>query len=496
MAQASLKNAAVSGAFWSALATVLNRSSRFIVTILLARILLPQDFGLVAMASLIMNVATLLGELGIGAALIQRKEITDEHLSTGFWVNVFIGVLLFAAAWFVAPAAATFFQHPDVALVFRGMAVSLIISPIGSIHWVILNRELEFKKLMISQTISTMVRIATALTLALMGYGYWALVWGPVVSPFVGTIVNWTFVKWRPKFVFHWGRFKELFRFGRNVFGEKLLGYFAANSDYLITGRVLGAEILGYYNFSYTFPHLAQTHITPIVTRVLFPVLSKLQDEAGRLRAGYLRSLAWITAISAPFSIGLGVTAPDLVPVVFGDQWYPVIIPMQILSALGLLNAMTSTVWTVQQAKGRPEIGVWWNLFTVPVLIGALIVSSRWGIHAVAWTMTILGSIFAISIQHITNRLIEMPWSDYLKSVGPCVAAALFMGIIVCLLRAVAAAALQTEHPGLHLGLSTLVGAGTYLLGLRLFASTFWKEAAELIGERFAARARAKGEAA
>ena len=431
----SLKRAAVRGTVWSALSTVFNRGLRFCVTILLARLLVPADFGLIAMTSLVMDVAQLLRDLGIGAAVIQRQRLDPEHLTTCFWTNQAMGVAMWALTVAISPWAAAFYRNAAVQPVLSTLALSFLIAPIGSIPWILLNRELQFKRLMIAETLATASRTSLSLVLAWRGAGVWSLVWGSLAGSVTGSVVNWWFCKWRPSFRWSWRHFQELFRFGRSVFGEKFLGYFAANSDYLVTGRFLGATVLGYYNFAYELPHLAQTHLVPVISRVLFPVFSRLQDDRARLHRGYLEGLRWLAVVSVPFCVGLFVTAPEFVPTVYGAKWAPVIAPLQILCLAGLANALTSTVWTAQQAIGRPDIGFVWNAIGVPLIVGTLLLGARGGILGVATAMLGLTVVRALLIQHITNRLIGLSWSRWWNAVRAPLLAGMGMGGVVASCR-------------------------------------------------------------
>ncbi len=432
-----LRQAAVRGTFWSGLSTLFNRGLRFATTVVLARILMPEDFGLFTMCLIVMDIAQLLNDVGFGAALIQRRHLEPEHLVTCFWSNQFIGLALCAVTVLASPWAAAFYHNPAVRPVLAVMALNLVIAPIGSVPWILLNRELRFKELMIAQTASTAVRGVVSLLLAWLGAGVWSLVWGPLAGSVTGSVVNWWFSPWRPSFGWSWRHFRELFRFGKNVFGERFLGYFSANSDFLVTGKFLGAATLGFYNFAYQIPHLAETHLVPVVGRVLFPVLSKIQDDRERLRRGYLQSLRWIAIVSAPFIVGLFVTAPEFIPVVYGERWQPVIAPLQLLCLAGLAHALTSLVWTAQQSVGRPDIGFWWNAATLPLIIGTLVVSARWGILGIATTMLTFSLVLSLAIQHITNRLIGLVWSRWCRVVQVPLSAALGMGLAAAVCRTI-----------------------------------------------------------
>ncbi len=486
-----LRRAAVTGTFWSALSTIFSRGLRFFVTILLARLLVPEDFGAVAMGLLVMDVAELLSDVGLAAALIQRKQVDPQHLTTAFWANLILGAVLWLATWWLAPLAAAFFRNASVVAILRVMAFNFLLAPIGSVPWVLLNRQLRFKELMMAQSLATAVRTGVSLVLAWRGAGAWSLVWGPLAGTVTGSIINWGFCRWRPSLAWSWRHFRELFRFGKNVFGEKLLGYFSANSDNIITGRVLGASILGFYNFAYQIPHLPETHLAPIIHRVLFPVLSQVQDDRARLRRGYLLSLRWIAMVAAPFAVGLGVAAPELIPMVYGAQWHPVVVPLQILCAAGLVHALTSPVWTTQLAVGRSDIGVWWNAATLPLTIGTLIASARWGIVGIATAMLSLSLVLSLAIQHISNRLIGLTWRRWLKAVQAPLLAAGAMGLLVAACRAALLAA--SWPPSWVLGGCLAVGIASYALLVAALDRRLMPELMELLGIGRAARVAGLG---
>ena len=475
----TLKQAAVKGTAWSALSTVLNRGLRFVITILLARILIPSDFGLVAMGLMVMDIAGLLNDLGLGAALIQRKHLDAEHLTTCFWANMAIGVALWGITTAISPLAAAFYRNDGVHSLLPVMAFNFLLAPIGSIPWVLLNRDLRFKELMFAQTFATGLRSATSLILAWRGAGVWSLVWGPLVGTAAGSIVNWWYCRWRPRLQWSWRHFRELFHFGKNVFGERFLGYFAANSDNLITGRFLGATTLGFYNFAYQIPHLAETHMAPVVTRVLFPVLSKIQDDKERLRRGYLQSLRWIAVAAAPFAVGLFIVAPEFIPTIYGQQWQPVILPLRILCAAGLIHSLTSSVWTVQQSLGRPDIGFWWNLGTLPLIIGTLILSARWGIKGIAIGMLSVSFSQSLAIQHITNRLIGLSWKRWWQAVKAPFFASAAMGAMAAACRFIAVS--QSLPAWSVLGLTAVAGTAAYIVAFKYLAGDLWQEGRALM---------------
>lgn len=436
----SLAVRATRGLSWSLASILVNRSMRFAVTLVLARLLVPEHFGLVGMAGMVIDIISLVNDLGLGAALIQRKELTEADRSTCFWVNSLLGAGLWVLTYVIAPWIALFFRNPLVTPIVRVMGLTFLIGPWGSIQYLLFTRELKFKRMMIAQTVATTGRGVVALSLAFAGFGVWSIVWGQLASTMIGIIANWMLHPWRPRWLVDRESFRVLFRFGRNVFGEQIVNYFRANSDYLVTGRLLGAASLGYYTLAYELPNLAVTYISQNITRVLLPVLCQVQDDAERLRRGYLTTISYIALATFPVLAGLSVAAPEAIVTLYGAKWAPMIRPLQMLCASSLVISIVTTVGSVQRAVGRPDVGFKWNCFAFPMTLVAVAIGSRWGIIGVAASMALISVALSLSIQLITNRLIALPPRQFFGALAPAAGASAVMAFGALLARNLARA--------------------------------------------------------
>ncbi len=456
---------AARGLSWSLTSILVNRGMRFLVTMVLARLLVPEYFGLIGMAGMVIDIVSLVNDLGLGAALIQRKELTEADRSTCFWVNSLLGAGLWGLTYAVAPWVALFFRNPMVTPIVRVMGLTFLIGPWGSVQYLLFTRELRFKRMMIAQTAATVGRGVVALGLAVTGFGVWSIVWGQLASTMIGIIANWMLHPWRPRLLIDRGSFRTLFHFGRNVFGERIVSYFRANSDYLVTGRLLGASSLGYYTLAYELPYLALTYVSQNVARVLLPVLCRVQDDLERVRRGYLATISYIALVTFPALAGLTMVAPEFVVTIYGAKWAPMIRPLQMLCASALVSSIVTTTGTVQHAAGRPDVGFQWNCFAFPVTLGVVAIGARWGILGVAAAMALVSVILGFCIQLLTNRLIALPPGRFFLALAPAAESSAVMAAGVALARVL------LRRAGLPPG---IILAGSVATGLCLYAAMVW----------------------
>jgi len=430
----SLTLTASRGVLWSGISVLTVSLLHFTTTAVLARFLSPVDFGTVGMATVVAGMVSLFGNFGLGAALVQRKNVEDIHLSTVFCINLLVGALLCVISIILSPIAAEFFHNPQVKSVIFLLAFTYIIGSLSSVNSILLTKNIEFKKIAFVEIISAVSQSVIAIILALKGYGFWSIVIGMVVGRVINTILNIIMYPWIPSLRFSSEKFHELFRFGRNLFGASLINYFNANSDYLITGRLLGAASLGYYQFAYRVPHLVLTNFSQTITKVLFPVFSKIQDDDEKLRRGYIKTLKIISMIAFPATFGLMVVANEFVNVVYGKKWLPVVTPLQILCFSAMVKSVFTTMGSVFNSKGRPDLGFKWNLFLLPIIATSLIIGSRWDVNGVAIAMTLTAFISIIAARMAAN-LIGLGFFDYLRSFYPALSSSLVMVLFLVFFR-------------------------------------------------------------
>lgn len=449
----------------------------FLITAILARLLLPSAFGIVGMANLFIGIMAVINELGLSAAIIQRKEITEDHLSTAFWPNLFEGVLLCAITILFSRLIAAFFENSLVQPVLVLLSVNFVISSLSIVHGALLRRNLDFKRISAANVISTLVLGIVSVSMALSGYGVWSIVLGTISGGASGTLMLWFLCPWRPSVKFNLRSFRGLFDFGINILGIRVLGYLRSNVDYLIVSQFLGSSALGYYTLAYNLMVFPMTRISGGIFEVVFASFSRIQEDNLRLRRAYLKTITYITVVTFPLVVGMFITAPELIRTVYGEKWSNSILPLQIMCVAGLIKSVGTTLGPVLRSKGRPDIELKWNMLVLIFLTVAIVIGTRYGIAGVALgvTLTTLGN-FPL-IQSITNSLIDLKVRDYLSSLQPATLCSASMAVGLMAYRQINTTLLGLSDP-LLLVSSIVVGAIIYL-------GVLWLTSAEIVRETY-----------
>lgn len=435
-APGALRHAAARAVGWNAAAKVGTQALQMGVKVILARLLAPGDFGLLGMAAIVAGLVGLLRDLGLGPAIVQRKDLDDGHLSSAFWSSLALGLLLAGAGISCAPLAAMYFGREEVKGIVGFLSVGLFISSVGMVPAALLTRNLNFRKLALRDLLSAVINGGVAIPLAVAGFGVWSLVWGALAGTTASVASLWLGISWTPSMAFSASRLRQLLGFGANVTGTSILLYAARNADYFIIGRWLGATSLGLYTLAYNVLLLPLRQISWSVTPVAFSAFSRIQDDIDRFRSAYLATVRYISTLAFPVAAGMFAVAPELVHVVLGSKWEGAILPVRIFCPLAALQAVATTTGTVYQARGRPDIQLKWGMVAAPVLIGCVILGLRWGIVGVA-AATAIGSLGLWPVgQSIANRLIELPMRRFACALGSAAAGSgLMLGVLLALKR-------------------------------------------------------------
>lgn len=431
----SLLRSIAAGAAWTTGAQWFVQLSQFAVSIVLARLLLPSDYGLIGMALVITGFVSLFGNLGLGAALIQKKEIDDEYVSTAFWTTAAAGILLLGIVYVAAPIAADFYNDARVAAVARVSALGLLFGPMNSIVTSLLERHMRYRAVAQLDMSTALLGQATAVTFALSDMGVWSLVAGTLVTQATRIPLAFLFERWLPAFAFSLTKLKDLLSFGGYLLAFNFVNYFNRNLDKLIIGRTLGASQLGYYDMAYQAMLKPLQNVSDTIGRPLFPALSSLQDDKKQAAEAYRKVVTYISLITFPAMFGLSAVATDFVTAVLGSQWEPSIPVLQILAFVGAIQSVAATVGSVYLSQGRSDLMLRIG-FIAAFLIGlAFMIGVTWGIVGVAacYACATLG-VWAIS-QTVANRLIALDGITYWKALLPALRCSLMMTIIVLLGR-------------------------------------------------------------
>ena len=351
--------------------TVGNRVISFVGQIFLLRLLDPRDFGAQAFGLLVINTLSLVRAMGVGEALIARAGADQCSSDTGFVLALLLGTLLYTAVYVAAPLIALLASEGDpdlIVKVLRLLGLVLLLQALGSVPKALLERELEFHKQFVINSIDSIVFVSVAVSLALQGHGVWSLVWGRLSGGLGACLAAWWYAPWRPKFQFSWTIASEVMRYGRFVAGSALVSFLVVNLDDALVARLGGINLLGFYATAYLLTNLPVTSLTHLVNRVAFPAYARLLEEGGSTHSMFLRLVRGTVFVALPAAICLGLLAEPLVVGVLGLQWAPLAGLIPWLAPYGFLRSYLSNTGPLFNAMGFPQAIFKVNLLQLALL--------------------------------------------------------------------------------------------------------------------------------
>jgi O-antigen/teichoic acid export membrane protein len=437
-----LSKRVVRGGIWVFSISVTNRLLGFIRTIVLARLLAPSDFGLLGLAMLAITTLDTFSQTGFQTALIQKKRGPASFLNTAWTVSGIRAIFLFVLLFTTAPLISKFFNSPDAVWVIRIIALSLIFTGFRNIGLLYFQKELQFNKLFFYEFSSTLIDLSIAISLALILRNVWALVWAGLAGQFARLILSYVVHPYRPRLRFDKDEFTELFGFGKWVFASSIIVFIVTQGDDVIVGKMLGIAALGFYQMAYTFSNIPATEIIQVVSRVMLPAYSKLQDDLPKLKQAYLKVLQITAFVSAPLAGGIIALAPEFTEIFLGSKWMPAVPVMRILALSGLFRSIISTTSPVFVSIKRPDVSVKcqivrmsllavlifpftinWGIVGVAcsVLLSTLTASILFSFRVIRITKITIGEFSKLIILPIVNTMIFILLIEYFKSHAPLI---------------------------------------------------------------------------
>lgn len=471
----TLRQRTTAGVFWVGLSASANSLFVMLIRYVLARMLLPAEFGLVAEAGLAIDLLQMFREMGFSSALIYRKGDVRKAADTMFITVMLIAVVLFAMAFLSAPLVAMFFRAPELTAVLRVLALNILISAFGEVQFSLLAKNLAFRERLLPDLVPTVTYGVVAIGLALMNMGVWSLVIAKVVDSILTSLLAWIVVPWwRPKLRFDRQEARELLDYGKHIVGSGVLIYFITNLDNFFVGRVLGQEQLGYYGTAYTQANLPARQISSVIGQVLFPAYSQIQDNKASMRRAFFRTLHYVALVVAPITAAMIAFASPFINMVYGVTWAPTVLPLQILAVYGLLRALAVNMGSVFRAAGKPHWLTYMAVLRLAVMGIFLYPATRYyGIVGVSVLSSAISIADFIISAALTSNVIHGTLTDYAK--------ALWLSCVVSVLSAVAARWAYGRMSGAH-DFIALVMAGAVLMGIyALFVLIFDTETRRFI---------------
>jgi len=352
----TLSQRVIKGSFWVFLLRITNRLFGLVRLLVLARLLAPDDFGLMGIALLTMATLDMFTQTGFQQALIYKKDDVREYLDSAWTVLIIRGVILFTILYLTAPYVAMFFRAPEAEPIIRVIGISILLQAFTNIGMVYFQKELEFNKQFIYEFVGTIADFVVAVSAAFLLKNVWALVFGVLAGNVARLFMSYIIHPYRPRLTFNLEKAEELFNYGKWILGSSILIFLLTQGDDILVGRLLGAAALGLYQMAYRISNLPATEITHVISQVTFPAYAKLRDDVNKLRDAYLKVLQIVTFLSFPIAGLIFVLAPEFTQIFLGKKWMPMVSAMQVLSIFGVTRAVNATFGSLFQAIGRPNI--------------------------------------------------------------------------------------------------------------------------------------------
>lgn len=470
---------AVQGVMWTYLSFAGGKLLLFISTVILARLLLPSEFGQVAFALLVIGYMETVGDFGVSSALIYERERPEEGANIAFVLSVATGLLWFGVAYSAAPLAADFFNDPEVVPILRVMAIVFLIKALGNTHDALLRRDLAFKKRIVPDFALALLKGLCSVAFALAGWGVWSLVWGQIIGTAAATICLWAVMPWRPSLRASWATARRMLGYGSHIVSVNIVSAVVHHADFLIVGRMLGSAALGLYTIAYRTPEFFITMVVWVIGKVAFPVYSKLRDDAAALRTAFLATLRYLSLVTLPAGFGLAVIGDVLVSLFYGERWASAGLALQILAVAGALRSLGSHAGDVYKATGRPAILTKLGLLRAAVIVPATLWGARYGIVGVAVAQLVVTAASTLLNLYVAGRILSLPWTALLREFRT---AAIACAVMVAALE-LALPLLRDLPDAAALAGAVCIGAAVYVGMLLLIGRDIIKEARAALQE-------------
>lgn len=419
----TLKGIAFLGAGKSA-----GRILSFINTLILARILSPEDYGLMAMAMVISGFISFFNDIGLGSAIIQRKEVSKEQLSGAFYIAIMISITLYVLTFLLSGYASDFYQNSQVEPILQVIAIGFIFGAIKTVPNALLLKEMRFKSISGIEFLSIIIQCVVTLGLAYMGYKTWSLVYGLLVTQLFKSIVMMYFSGWLPDTKGSIREAADLMKFGLSVTYSRVTWYLYINAQTLILGKMVGEKQTGIFSMAQTIADLPTAHITNLIIQVASPLFAKLQDDYNSLNNALLKLTAGLSLISFPVLVGIILTADELVPVLLGQNWLSVVVPLQFLCVMGLFKSVDPLLTQALISIGRADITARYTTLCAIIIPCSVIYGANWnGVNGAAFMLAITYPCLMLVLVALSYKYFSLPVIKYFKQIITPVSGCLFM---------------------------------------------------------------------
>jgi len=450
--------------FWSAVWLWGNRVLTLVFFAILARLLGPRAFGLVALSGIYIGFLMVFQEQGFGHAIIQRQQLHPDHLNTAFWMNVTLSLVLALATTVAAPAVGWLFHEPRLAGIVRGLSPLFIIGALTSVQRALHLRNFRFRSLAIATMVGGLAGGVVGTLAALNGWDVWSLVLYQITTRACESVLIWWQSDWRPHARFRWAYFHDMFSFGKYVVAGQLASFTYLYAADMIIGFFLGTTAVGLYSVACRCVRIILEMISGVVGRVSLPTFARLQQQPEHGRAVLLKATGQVAFLAFPLFIAMAMLAPEIVATLFGDKWMKAAPAMRALSFAGMVQSIGCLNRGMVLAYGRPKWHFGLELATVVFTLTAVLLAVHAGIIAVAWAQAFVPLLSLTLLFQAASRLVHLRLAEYLRTLGPACLASVIMALAVFVVKATVAK---------HMGLAEVLIVGLSA-GIFVYLAAFW----------------------
>ena len=428
----SLSSTSLKGAKWMGFARVFNQLVQLLVTIVLSRLLMPSEYGLVGMAMVVIGFGNIFVELGLGGAVIHNQESSTRDNSNIFWFNVLAGIILSILIFFSAPLIASFYSNLELIPIVQVLSSTFLITSFGIVPRSLLLKVFNFQVTAIIEIVATFTSGLIGVVLAYNNFGVWALVYSYIALKILQTLITLILARFKPLLVINFKEVKQMLSYGLNWTGFSFINYWARQSDTLLIAKFLSADSLGLYNRAYNLMLMPISQITNVLAQVVFPALASIQNDGERIKKAFLRLQGVIAFICFPLMMGLAAVSDLVTIVVFGEQWAGMITTLRILCFVSLVQALTNSTGWLYTATGKTKKLLKIGIVNTIVTVTLIAIGVFWGSIEKVALCYLLGNLIMLA-PHIdwAGKDIGLSFMHVLKKVYASLILSMIMGLLV-----------------------------------------------------------------
>lgn len=422
---------ALKGSKWVLISTILSKSFQFLTTIILARLLLPADFGIIAISQIIIGIVSLFQDMGMTQALIQKKENIEESADTVFLFNIFWSLILYIAVFIAAPYIGAFFGNKEAVIILRVLCLSFFLQPFNIVFNAFIKKEFYFRSLLNITLLPTIFSGILSIILAYIGYGVWSLVLGILTGNLFSAILGWLSISWRPAFKFNMGIAKDMLNFGGAISIQNVIIWFENTFDDILVGRRLGTSLLGVYRLGFNIAVLPATQIAGSINDVVYSTFTKLQDDKKELKRFFLYIIKYVSLITFPIGVVIFSTAKIFIPVMLGAKWNNAVPVIQLISLYGTIGSVTFVIPTLCRAVGRPGLFLKYLIILLFIIVPVYIYAVPYGLKAISMVHLIIAIVFLPYNLNIGMKMLNIKPLEIINALWLPIIIASIMGVAI-----------------------------------------------------------------